>query len=626
MVETDQFKKNDLYIYELSADVLGSLSLIYFDSNLREMPSVPIADELPIEKATQTKKPALTALECNVCKAQFDDLEQSREHRRTELHTYNVKRNIRNLPPVDVDTFQALISNQKPLTRAADPLSSDTDGGQSDREDDESEPEEIYSQQSSFLDGLLEEEIANMSVNDDNNDGSASYLNTRSPLLYFNSQLLTDSEAFGAYKALFTGENEIKPLQALKGWNQMQDQSSTISALFMVGGGHFAGAIVSHQRANVNGNARKQNQSSQEQAVILLEHKTFHRYTTRRKQGGSQSAMDQAKGKANSAGSDLRRYNEAALKMDIKNLLAEWEPFLKNCENIFLRATNIHERKLFTENKEIKKVEQRLKTFPFTTGRPTVAELKRSWCELTYLKKLPKPEPILVKETSPISKSPNKPQNEPKEPSFVLSPEESHTKELLQLLKRAKAPLLLAYLRKNDLDANFRLKPDSQYSTTPTMLHFASQQGLRQMITILISNMKCDPCIKNDFGKTAWDLAKSDEVKYAFQLARHNLGEGHTNWDDTHIGKPLSREDIDALNKEKAELEKKATEEVVKRELENVKEKQRAEIEQRRGPGRTLANNVPVVSQNLNSLNDDQRRRLMREQRARAAEARMCKR
>lgn len=87
-----------------------------------------------------------------------------------------------------------------------------------------------------------------------------------------------------------------------------------ISALFMVGGGHFAGAIVSHQRLNVKGNAHKKDETLIEQAVNFLEHKTFHRYTTRRKQGGSQSAMDNAKGKANSAGSALRRYNESALK------------------------------------------------------------------------------------------------------------------------------------------------------------------------------------------------------------------------------------------------------------------------------------------------------------------------
>ncbi len=65
-------------------------------------------------------------------------------------------------------------------------------------------------------------------------------------------------------------------------------------AVLMCSGGHFAGAVFDG-----------------EQAVVS---KTFHRYTTRRKQGGAQSANDQAKGKARSGGAMIRRYNERALQ------------------------------------------------------------------------------------------------------------------------------------------------------------------------------------------------------------------------------------------------------------------------------------------------------------------------
>jgi len=40
----------------------------------------------------------------------------------------------------------------------------------------------------------------------------------------------------------------------------------------------------------------------------------FIRYTTRRKQGGSQASNDNAKGKAKSAGANLRRYNEQMIE------------------------------------------------------------------------------------------------------------------------------------------------------------------------------------------------------------------------------------------------------------------------------------------------------------------------
>ncbi|KAF1783553.1 Ankyrin repeat-containing domain [Phytophthora cactorum] len=64
-------------------------------------------------------------------------------------------------------------------------------------------------------------------------------------------------------------------------------------AVFLLRSGRFAGAVFDKDKA--------------------LCHKTFQRYTTRRKQGGAQSASD-ANGKAKSAGATLRRYNEAALK------------------------------------------------------------------------------------------------------------------------------------------------------------------------------------------------------------------------------------------------------------------------------------------------------------------------
>jgi hypothetical protein len=105
----------------------------------------------------------------------------------------------------------------------------------------------------------------------------------------------------------------------------------------MIAGGHFAGAVVRVSRAQDDDSGddektrkRKQKKPKPETEVVL--HKTFHRYTSmfsnmhtilefqlmrtlaRRKQGGSQSANDNAKGAAKSAGAQLRRYGEQALR------------------------------------------------------------------------------------------------------------------------------------------------------------------------------------------------------------------------------------------------------------------------------------------------------------------------
>ena len=47
--------------------------------------------------------------------------------------------------------------------------------------------------------------------------------------------------------------------------------------------------------------------------------KILNFYLARRKQGGAQSSNDMAKGKANSAGAMIRRYNEQALADVSKN-------------------------------------------------------------------------------------------------------------------------------------------------------------------------------------------------------------------------------------------------------------------------------------------------------------------
>lgn len=105
-------------------------------------------------------------------------------------------------------------------------------------------------------------------------------------------------------------------------------------AMFMVAGGHFAGAVVRVGRVSDGQDevvqTKKRKPPKPKPETEVLKHKTFHRYTSkpfpldigtlliahqaRRKQGGSQSTNDNAKGGAISAGAMLRRYGEQALR------------------------------------------------------------------------------------------------------------------------------------------------------------------------------------------------------------------------------------------------------------------------------------------------------------------------
>ena len=68
-------------------------------------------------------------------------------------------------------------------------------------------------------------------------------------------------------------------------------------------------------------------------------HKTFHCYTVRAKQGGSQNSADNksASNHPKSAGASLRRYNEASLAQHVIDILNTWRSELEKCSLIFYR-------------------------------------------------------------------------------------------------------------------------------------------------------------------------------------------------------------------------------------------------------------------------------------------------
>ncbi|CCE61469.1 hypothetical protein TPHA_0A03930 [Tetrapisispora phaffii CBS 4417] len=635
MSKQNIFKKNDLYIYDLSPLIINSLKLVNFDSNLNEveLPDAQNEANEPEQLSQETKlKEISNSLTCNTCDLEFNDQKIKREHYRTDFHIFNVKRKVNGLDPLSEINYSNLTDLNDDFKKdeamdTIDEVGKTTDENSSSEEEPIGSDTDMYAETLSTLDiniknetQKLEDEILEQAV-------TVSHLNTRSAQIYFNSDILTGArEAFGAYKTLFNEKELEIPLDTVKAWNDGDSQSTAISALFMVSGGHFAGAIVSHQKLNVKRNSKNTEETIQEQAVSFLEKKTFHRYTTRRKQGGSQSANDNAKGKANSAGSTLRRYNEFALREDIQNLLKEWNPYLQKCQNIFIRANSVFDKKTFMDSDYISKEDDRIKTFPFPTNKPALHELKKAWCELVYLKvsEKPKPSETKIKLTDNSSALKNNDNNSQK---TEIKLEEQQTKEALSLLKKGRAPLLIAFLRKNKLNANFILEPKNRYENTPTLLHFASQQGFKQMVGILSTTLKADLSIKNKFGKTPYELAKNNSIKQAFQIARFNLGESYTSWQDTKIGGALSREQVDEMNKEEETIKNEELRNAIEEELQKQKEKRDKELEEKRGVGCTLGNNEVDFSVkqnlNLNSLNEDQRKRLMREQRARAAEARI---
>lgn len=89
------------------------------------------------------------------------------------------------------------------------------------------------------------------------------------------------STQIGVYRALFVVNNN--PQGYLDELKDMQKNQERKWALFMVAGGHFAGAIVRVSRSEEDderGGGTKTKKKQPKQDTEVLRHKTFHRYTS----------------------------------------------------------------------------------------------------------------------------------------------------------------------------------------------------------------------------------------------------------------------------------------------------------------------------------------------------------
>lgn len=435
-----------------------------------------------------------------------------------------------------------------------------------------------------------------------------------SPFVYFTSSLLPENKVLGVYKAVLNKAMLVdRPVESL---DELQPQGK--SAVLLVGAGHFAGAIFSHVRGN-----HKTNISNPYANITVLASKSFHRYTTRRKQGGAQGASDNAKGKAKSAGSNLRRAGEQALKDEIQELLETWAPLIKDCQRIYIRASGSRNRALIMgyPKAPIPAADPRVASIPFVTKRPTFDETRRVWLQITKAQVVDEPRIEVASTPEPVQKEVKpaaKPTSEP--PKQPLSPEVELSQKVVDHIKKSRLGPLKQELESAG-DVDFRLQPIAKYRPYPTALMLAVALEKTHVISSLLE-WGANPTIRLSSGKTIWDVAgKSKKSKEALQIARHTLGETKWDWDAAKVGPGMSRDEL--LAKETAE--KLAIREKMERELqreEAKKKEQRLEkLIAKHGTGRYVGGD----NLGTNGLTEQEKQYIERERRARAAEARFAR-
>ncbi len=537
----------------------------------------------------------------------------------------------------------------------------------SDSSDSEGE-DEGDARKETTLSALLKKQAAISSANIENADDFESKKRKRGsgkpPLYWFTSSTLPSNTYLGIYRSIFTNseqQNDTKLLDIIKNKQLAPKPQAKVPVdsnhgvplpeaytdphmfLCMIGGGHFAAMVVSL--------APKYTKSVQTgpltREAVVLAHKTFHRYTTRRKQGGAQSANDAAKGAAHSAGSSLRRYNEQALTDEVRLLLQEWKGMIDTSELLFIRATgSTNRRTLFGpyDGQVLQQNDPRIRGFPFSTRRATQNELMRSFVELTRVKvmevdeaaiaaaKLASEEAAKQTAAAKISKqsAPVKPKRSEEEEAAL-----HHTAQIQALIRRSKVPALLSYLSSNSLPPDFLFQPQDSQQTfhAPTPLHLASSQNSTPLVSGLLVKGGANPTLTNGDGKTAFDLAGDRSTRDAFRVARSELGESKWDWEAAHIPAALSR--VEAEKREAREKIEEAKKEEVRRKAEEARLAEEGPkvvdgpLGKAAGRVRALAlGQVQKTAQEkreeeARGLTPEMRMRLERERRARAAEARM---
>lgn len=572
-----------------------------------------------------------------MCHVTFHGVDEQREHVRSDHHRYNLKCRMRGNAPLNEEDFAKLVGE----------LDESISGSESeDSEDANNGLEGGTKGEQTTLTALLKRQakIA-QGGNEDDSSLDKGQNPKKQPIFWFTSSLLPPNTSLGIYRALFTKDeqentghlvefvkNKQVPTSFRKEVPPASSKPSPQIFLCMVGGGHFAAMVVAL------GPETDKKQGSDRQARVIA-HKTFHRYTTRRKQGGGQSAMDGAKGAAQSAGSMIRRHNEVALEREIRELLSGWKSMIDNCQLLFVRAAGTTNRRILFGSYEgsfLKQNDPRMRTFPFNTRRATQKELMRAFTELTRVRVSHIDEAALAEQEAKRQEEKVKPTKPIKEQKPKLSKEDEaamlHTSQIQALIRRSKAPALLSYLSNNSISPSFNF-----YSTTPhqnhhapTPLHLAASSNSPAIILALLTKADADPTVLNEEKKPPFDLAGDRPTRDAFRIARHELGESKWNWDSAHVPPALSKAEADSRD----EREKKEAEEAeTKRRKAETERLRKEDLERhltqggKRSSGKTLGavekTGAEKREEEARGMTPEMRMRLERERRARAAEARI---
>jgi hypothetical protein len=287
----------------------------------------------------------------------FSSAREMREHHGSDFHRHNRRRLRDGRAPVTEAEFEAMLR-----TNEGSDLSSISGSDDSDSSDDE--------------------------TTSDTRFRASSRGSSRNGSRTENAQMVVEAEdgsRFGVWRCLAAPSSSSRDLDPVAALAALRDARGGVDrdrpwVVILARGGHFA-ATAFDPTCFVTKKETKTLTDLVPSSAATSARKTFHRYVVRAKAGGRQSGADGGGKTIKSAGSSVRRANEAALEREIRQLFLVdpvWRSTILNASLIFVSASKTDERTLFSGvEAPLSRDDARVRRVPFATKRPTFNETRR---------------------------------------------------------------------------------------------------------------------------------------------------------------------------------------------------------------------------------------------------------
>ncbi|KAK2994307.1 hypothetical protein RJ640_024030, partial [Escallonia rubra] len=481
-------------------------TFIPFHSDTPAVPTVRTLDDVVPES---THNATLQRWSCSTCKAEFESLQDQRSHFKSDFHRLNIKLSIAGKDTMKEEDFDESTS---------DSLFKDYDISSISGSEDEDDKESGLSNDVKrwFVESLKKKLILHLQTGERVSLWKCLVLDETENISFQNNDSVVDDCGVPC-------QTEREVIEKLKFAANEKRDNTHLRVVLLAKGGHFAGCVF-------DGNS-------------VVAHKTFHRYVIRAKAGKKQSSKDASGKTAHSAGATIRRYNELALKKEIKELLTSWKPYFDSSSCIFIHAPSDNRQLLFDGEKPYFSCKHGgVRNVPLTVRRPTLKEARRIYSLLTQV--------YYEEDEAPIAE---------KDPVFTAGINGdgclvSSKENVIGSLENRESTKVCPPATKLE-SLSISSGSESEVTGTSTPLHEAAKSGSAQKVLELLEQ-GLDPCIKDERGRTPYMLATEKEARNSFRrFMALNLDKW--DWSAAKVPSALTKEMEESQTAKQAEKDAK---------------------------------------------------------------------